>query len=423
MFKEFKFRNFRSFKDENILSLEPMNRKEGELDCFSIAEIGKNKILKTGVIYGHNSFGKSNILKALITMQMIVKFCTNTDFEIDVDNFKLNNESQNQPSMFELSFIMDDNTYRYGFEVLDKKIVKEWLFRKKVREVAIFERGSSSSESIVLNTSYEKLKKYTEFTRETELFLSSMVRNNEKSEMKKIHEWLLNNIMVFSADQFMPSVTSDFIQKATLSKKDVLKALQNADLGISDIEIIEKEENLGDMPSFVREMLKEVMKGKEFIEEKFIKTEEIFKHSIYNSEKEKIGEVNFDIRDKESEGTIKLYSILGPILEALEKGYTLFIDELDSKLHHEITKYIVGLFHDLSINKKNAQLIFNTHDFYLLKENIFRRDQIYFAEKNSYGESSIYSLGDFKGIDKKSNILAHYLAGNFGGIGKVKLGD
>lgn len=422
MFKEFKFGNFRSFKKEQVLSLEAMSQKRPELDCFNIKEEGKDRILKTSVIYGHNSFGKSNIFKALLTMKRIIRQCTNPDYKIDVDNFKLDKESENLPSLFEVTFINNSITYRYGFEVLKDKIVKEWLYKKNVREVAIFKRVGSENNSIELNTSYKRLKKYIEFTRENELFLSSMIKNNEVEEIKEIYDWILKNIKVFSADRISESTTSKLFLEEELDKKLILNALQNADLGIDNIEITEEEKDFNDMPNFIKELIKEELKGKDASEEKFFSTKEVFKHNIYDKNKEKINTIDFDFREKESEGTIKLYSIIGPVLDALKNGYTLFIDELDSKLHHSITKYIVDLFHDLSINKKNAQLIFNTHDFYLLKEDIFRKDQIYFANKNKFGESSLYSLGDFKGIDKKSNILAHYLAGNFGAVGNIKIG-
>lgn len=422
MFKEFKFGNFRSFKKEQVLSLEAMSQKRPELDCFNIKEEGKDRILKTSVIYGHNSFGKSNIFKALSTMKRIIRQCTNPDYKIDVDNFKLDKESENLPSLFEVTFINNSITYRYGFEVLKDKIVKESLYKKNVREVAIFKRKGSENSSIELNTSYKRLKKYIEFTRENELFLSSMIKNNEVDEIKEIYDWILKNIKVFSADRISESTTSKLFLEEELDKKLILNALQNADLGIDNIEITEEEKDFNDMPNFLKEFIKEEFKGKDASEEKFFSTKEVFKHNIYDKNEKKVDTIDFDIRENESEGTIKLYSIIGPVLEALKNGYTLFIDELDSKLHHSITKYIVDLFHDLSINKNDAQLIFNTHDFYLLKEDIFRKDQIYFANKDKFGESSLYSLGDFKGIDKKSNVLAHYLAGNFGAVGNIKIG-
>lgn len=423
MLKEFKIRNFKSFKNEEIFSLEPMNRKEENLDCFNIAEIGKNKILKSAAIYGHNSFGKSNLFKGLSEMKSIIKLCINSEYKIEVDNFKLDDISKNNPTMFEISFILDEITYRYGFEVLGELIKKEWLYKKKLRETKIFERGDSLNKTISLNSKYSKYEKYVEFTKENELFLSSMEKNNVSGKMKELYEYITKNIKVFSADRISIGVTSSMIIDKEIDRIEILKALKSADLGIHEIEVKQEEKEFDEMPEFIKLFIKEQSKEKDITKEKFFDSQELIKHKAFSKEGEILDDVVFDFEKNESEGTKKLYSIIGPIIHALKNGYTLFIDELDSKLHHLIVKYIIELFHDLSINTKNAQLVFNTHDFYLLKEELFRRDQIYFVGKDEYGISSLYSLGDFKGIEKKTNLLANYLAGNFGSLGNIKQDD
>lgn len=420
MLKEFKFGNYKSFKNEEILSLEPMNNKVPELDCFNISE--KTGLLKTAVIYGHNSFGKSNIFKALNEMIDIIENCSNTNYSISVDNFKLDLESRKLPTLFELTFIVDEIVYRYGFEVLGKTISREWLYKKKHRESNLFYRDSSKNESIKINTSYSSLNKYKEFTRESELFLSSMIKNNEQGEIKAIYSWMNNNIQIISGDKVYKSITSELISTKRLNKELVLNAIKNADINIQDLELKEEEQNFENAPNIIKEILKEEFKDKDFSKEKFVSLDEFFKHNIYDG-KEICGLEEFNLLEKESQGTIKFYSLIGPILDSLKKGYTLLIDEMDSKLHHLLIKYIVELFNSIYPNENNAQLIFNTHDFYLLKEDMFRKDQIYFTDKNKYGVSTLYSLGDFKGIEKKTNIMAHYLSGNFGSLGDVKSGD
>lgn len=131
MLKEFKVKNFKSFKDEQIFSLEAMNRQEPNLDYFNIAQIGGQRILKSAAIYGHNSYGKSNLFKAVGKMLQIIKLCINSDYIIEVDNFKLDNFSMNEPTMFEITFIQDEITYRYGFEILKNLVTKEWLYKTK----------------------------------------------------------------------------------------------------------------------------------------------------------------------------------------------------------------------------------------------------------------------------------------------------
>ena len=423
MLKEFKFGNYRSFKDEQILSLEAMNRKNTDLDDFNTAILNKDVLLKSAAIYGHNSFGKSNILKAVSLMKTIVANSTNTNFKLNIDYFKLDTESLNKPSNFELTFIMDEISYRYGFEVFDGYINREWLFRKKVREVMVFERKSKENKSISISTTYNKLQKYVEFTRDTELFLGSMIKNNERGEILSIFEWIVKKINIISGEELLHGVTSNMYFDKMIEKESIVRALKNADINISDIEILREEENFEDQPDFLKLFLKEQLKNDVPSSGKFYKNEEKFIHNIFNEKLQIVGNTDFNLLERESQGTLKLYTLIGPILDCLKNGSVLFIDELDSKLHHEIVKYVILLFHSLDKNKNNAQLIFNTHDFYLLREDIFRRDQIYFTDKDKYGRSSLYSLGDFKRIEKKTNILTHYLSGSFGSLGKIKSGE
>ncbi len=421
MLKEFKFGNFRSFKEIQTLSMEPMSISRPDLDCFNISELKKERILKTAVVYGHNSFGKSNIFKAIEDMLDVIKNCTNPSYKVNIDCFKLDDFSRNNPSFFELTIVLGEITYRYGFEILGNKVHKEWLYKKNIREVNVFNREGTSSESIKPSTSYSSLKKYIKFTRDEELFLSSIVKLNEQGELRTLYNYILSDIKIISGDSINKSTTSFILSDRSWYRDKVIKAMQSADLGIEDIEITEEEEDIESLPSYYRNYLKERLSGELGDKNALIRMYETFKHKVYDKNNKQIGVESFSVDESESQGTIKLYSLIGPIIDALENGYVLFVDELDSKLHHLITKYIIDLFHDLSININNAQLIFNTHDMYLLKENIFRKDQVYFTDKNKYGESTLYSLGDFKGLDNKANILSHYLAGNFGSLGSIKM--
>ena len=421
MLKEFKFGNFRSFKEIQTLSMEPMSISRPDLDCFNISELKKERILKTAVVYGHNSFGKSNIFKAIEDMLDVIKNCTNPSYKVNIDCFKLDDFSRNNPSFFELTIVLGEITYRYGFEILGNKVHKEWLYKKNIREVNVFNREGTSSESIKPSTSYSSLKKYIKFTRDEELFLSSIVKLNEQGELRTLYNYILSDIKIISGDSINKSTTSFILSDRSWYRDKVIKAMQSADLGIEDIEITEEEEDIESLPSYYRNYLKERLSGELGDKNALIRMYETFKHKVYDKNNKQIGVESFSVDESESQGTIKLYSLIGPIIDALENGYVLFVDELDSKLHHLITKYIIDLFHDLSININNAQLIFNTHDMYLLKENIFRKDQVYFTDKNKYGESTLYSLGDFKGLDNKANILSHYLARNFESLGSKKM--
>ena len=144
----------------------------------------------------------------------------------------------------------------------------------------------------------------------------------------------------------------------------------------------------------------------------------ITKHYYYDEKWEKTGIISTPLLF-ESAGTKKLFEIAGPIIKALANGSVVFIDEIDSRLHPMLVRFLVMLFNSISKNPKNAQLICTTHNVLLLDEEI-RRDQIYFTEKDEYGVSKLYSLTDFKGVRKESKLLKQYLLGVFGATPKIK---
>ena len=300
MIKELKCKNFKSFKKEQILSLEPINRLESDLDIFNIAEIGGEKLFKTAVIYGHNAYGKSNLFKALKTMIQIIKFSGNNDYEINIDNFKLDEESSSLPSMFEITFILNELTYRYGFEIFKDTVIKEWLYKKNKREVNIYNRENE----ININTSYrEKLKKYVEFTRKDELFLSSMIRNNIQDEMKEIYKKLTEDIVIISGEQINTHMTSTLILEndERSIKELILTCLKFADLGISDISVKEDEKSASEIPDFIRELFAKNTKDMNTSKGKWVEIQEQIVHKKYNNEGLEIGTIDFDLLANESE--------------------------------------------------------------------------------------------------------------------------
>lgn len=421
MLKEFRVKNFRSFRDEQIFSMEAMDIVNEALDYDNIAQIKNQRILKSVAIFGHNSFGKTNLLTAIATMKDLIRSSSNIDYRVKVEPFRLNDFSKNEPTKFEIIFLLKNMEYRYGFEIFLGKIVKEWLFNK---DINIYERLGSNFNEINIGEIYkEKYEKYKEFTREEELFLSSMIKSNVQDEIKEIYNFLVNNILVMgnvkvnSNSSAKYIYTSKLINEEKIKKDDVVEALKTADLGIIQLDIKKKGIKLDELPETIKSNIKLDNPNIEEIET----VEEFLLHNIYSKTGEKIGEIPFDLYELESEGTEKFYSILGPILLTLSKGSILFIDEFDSKLHYVLAKYLIKLFNNNHINNKNAQLIFNTHNFYILKEGLFRDDQIYFVDKDRYGNSSIYSMGDFKSIEEVSNSdkLNHYLLGNFGSIGQI----
>jgi AAA15 family ATPase/GTPase len=203
------------------------------------------------------------------------------------------------------------------------------------------------------------------------------------------------------------------IAENTQLGKDIVEIIRRFDTGIDEIKVEKiNPNNLPEdlSPEILKELKKVLTKEKDAT---IIETEIL--HKTYDDDYNPVGYQSFDFSDDESAGTQKLFSIIGPILDTLQNGYILVIDELDSRLHPSIVNHIINLFNSNITNPKNAQFIFNTHNTNLLNEDIFRRDQIWFVEKNRYNESKVYSLADIK-VRKEENFEQKYLNGRYGGV-------
>jgi hypothetical protein len=189
----------------------------------------------------------------------------------------------------------------------------------------------------------------------------------------------------------------------------LLEACRLADLGIENIRIEEREVKSNVLELLSHDLANKIRKDKE-------SSLRVFMERAKFSEGKVVGTEPFDLESEESEGTKKFFRMMGPILDTLENGYTVIVDELEAKLHPLLTRAIVRMFHTPEINAKNAQLIFCTHDTGLLSHGGLRRDQIWFVEKSAKGASTLYPLSDFENVRKDTKIEANYIAGRFGAI-------
>ena len=223
------------------------------------------------------------------------------------------------------------------------------------------------------------------------------------------------NIQIFDTEDIsrLLTATIDYLEESKDGKNNVLNLLQKADVNILDFDIELSEEN--EQNKFMNKALKKSYAEKMLPARTVSLTT---KHHFYDVKWEKTGVVSTPVLF-ESAGTRKLFEIAGPIIKALESGSVVFIDEIDSRLHPMLVRFLVMMFNSISKNPKNAQLICNTHDVLLLDEDI-RRDQVYFTEKDEYGVSKLYSLTDFKGVRKESKLLKQYLLGAFGATPKLQ---
>jgi AAA15 family ATPase/GTPase len=386
MLLEFSVSNFRSIKDMQTLSFlaTAMNEHE-KTNVFQATD--KVRLLKSTAIYGANGSGKSNLLMAMWAMVSFIKAPVEDKkkFEEHIQPFKLNTFTRNEGSFFQIMFILEGKTYRYGFVYLKGKIISEWLFgtanKNEVefftRDKQVFINKERFKEGIGLETK----------TREDNLFLNLVFELNGKIACV-IKDYLCEIFILQGLDEeILQSFSYNLIQNKA-NKHRLLEILKLADLDIYDIGIDEDYDQ----------------KTKKIISQR----------KIFDENGQEVGLETLDFDIEASAGTKKMFIFGGIFVHLLKSGGTIIIDEFDTKFHTSLTKAIVKLFN--SEKNKSAQLCFVTHDTNLLDNDLLRRDQIYFAEKNQRGETSIYSLNEIKGVRNDSSLEKDYIKGKYGAV-------
>ena len=418
MLIQFSVTNYKSFRDKATLSLVASNYDKKVREADNVTEFNdfSFRLLKSAVMYGPNASGKSKFFEAFNFVRNYVRDSA-TDFtagdKIPVEPFLLDETSNNEPSEFEVIFLHNGLRYRYGFELTEEKVLSEWLYEKATKEIELFYRDEQS-----ITTHPKKFKKggviaKQGFVRENQLFLSRAVQfNDEISETLYDSLGKLRTLSGLDEKGFQ-GYTMSLLDKADYKQK-ILKLLEAADLDIEDIEV--EKLDADNLPTDLPKSLKEFIKKESLDNEKVFVSDVLTKRWKYNQKEEKVGFAHFSMDDMESSGTKKFFALTGPIIDTLENGHTLFVDELDSKLHPNLVEKIVSLFNSKILNPHNAQLIFNTHNTNLLDSGLLRRDQIWFVEKDSCGSSALHSLSDFKKIRKNEALESNYLRGKYGAI-------
>lgn len=415
MLINFTVENFRSIKDRVTLDMEAMGQVS-ELQ-ENVIKASRYKLLKSAVIYGANGSGKSNIIKALGFMIDFVHNSIRTqggDPILGVEPFLLSEHDGLQPSFFEIEFLIDNTKYRYGFEVTGKEVHAEWLFslsKGKRTERELFLRESQEIE--VHKTNFKEGIKLEEKVRDNALFLSVCAQFNG-TVSKEIIDFFKNmNVISGIEDKNLRNFTSDFMKEAN-NAHEIILALQQADFGIENI--FEEQPFVDKMPNNLPPDLSDK------VIEDIQATKMLFaERKRFNLEGEELAPIKLLFDHTESAGTQKYFHLLGPIQDTLQQGRLLCVDELDARLHPKLTLNIIRMFHNKEINKNGAQLIFATHDTNLLSAGLFRRDQIYFTEKNNVAATDLYSLAEFKlqdnsSVRKDANYEKNYLRGRYGAI-------
>lgn len=413
MLLDIEIKNLKSFKNQTIFSMEAENKIE-DRNSFEV-EVGKEKfeLLKTAVLFGGNASGKSNFTSVLNIFRY---YLFNKGIEkYNKEGFRFGEEDKN--STIKVRNVVDDKIYEYILEINfnTKKIIKEKLYITALERKLVFERENN------------KIVKYDkEIFSEYEItigFINETLTDSD-SVISRIIEWRVPEEIekyIFYIDKIKINNYSDdlgkYIYENKNNKKLVIEFLKKIGIIVNDIEVYREKNEF---------FLKNIRESKEFQilsekeQEKLLsQISYIYRiHFVYEDNQKQKYKLDYY---EQSSGTQKILSMFFPIYNLLNNGGVMIIDELDITLHYSLIKEIIKMFNSVEYNRKNAQLIFTTHNLLLLDFNLFREDQIWFLENNDVSTGTeLYSLSDIEGYEKNKYLLRDYLNGNFGGIPKLE---
>lgn len=411
MLVEFRVKNFRSLRDEQVLSLVASTDKTLlETHALHTGLKAAPHLLKSAVVYGANASGKSNLIKALQYMRGVVMESAALQPGQTFDRlqpFKLDASSASQPTMFEVTFVLDGVRYQYGFAMNAQRIVSEQLLvYKAFKPQRWFERhfdAESGQDVYDFGPGLKGAKNLWEgATRSNALFLSVAVQLNSEA-LRPVFDWFANRLVIFNEQSPLLPQFSVQMLKQEAQRKAMCEFLRAADISIADIEVTTRQATVHTVHFNHATGKREETASEQAMDE--VKFHHVTEH----------GKAVFDLMD-ESSGTRNLFFLTGPILDILANGLTLVVDELDTSLHTLLVQALVRLFHRPEVNTGGAQVIFTTHDTSLLDAyGLFRRDQVWFVEKRANQSSSLYPLLDFS--PRKNEALERgYLQGRYGAL-------
>lgn len=418
MIINFTIQNFGSIKDKQVLSFEAT--KTDHLENTYVIHMGGMRLLKLALIYGPNASGKTTILKALDFLRSIILEPNEkkTD-ELDFEPFLFDSETPDKTSKLTIEFIHEDIKYSYEVEFIKKAIVNEELYFYNPKKANLYKRKTDLSNQYTDITFGSKIKIDNTFEKTLEAntlwnntVLGGYLKTNiDFKELKQVIEWFkthLNPMIAPRTNLYM--YVTEKISEGKINRRDVIEILQKADFHISDIVIQEKEDKFP--PHFIEFLRKEFANSKRIKElpdenGKIKSINLTFEHTV-NKKKYPL---DFGL---ESEGTKRYYGFAGILSEALRKSTVLPIDELESSLHPDLYEHLLLTF---LMNAKQSQIIATTHHREILNnKDIFRRDAIWFTDKNNNCATELYSLADFDSsvIRDSTNVLNAYKSGKLG---------
>lgn len=421
MIINFSIQNFGSFKDKQTLSFEAS--KTDHLKDAYVVNVRGMKLLKLALIYGPNASGKTTILKALDFLRdLVLRPNDKKTDKLDFEPFLFDSVTPKNNSILSIEFIQKEIKYSYEVEFIKKAIVREELYFYNPRKANLYKRVTDLSNEYTDITFGSKIKIDKSFENALEAntlwnntVLGGYLKTNiDFKELKQVIDWFGKNLRPLVApNTSLDNYVTEMISEEKINSKDVIDILKKADFHISDILIQEKEEKLP--PHFIEYLRKEFAnsKGKKLLPEddKFKTMNLIFEHTVNN--------VKYPLEFMyESAGTKRFYGYAGLLTEVLRKSVVLPVDELESSLHPDLYDHFLLTF---LLNSKESQIIATTHYREILNnKDVFRKDAIWFTDKNENCATELYSLDDFDSsvIRDTTNVLNAYKSGKLGATPK-----
>lgn len=429
MIQELKFKNFKSFKDEVCLSFEAT--KDTTFEDYQVVEVADGvRLLRFAMVYGANASGKSNLLDAI---DFLRDFFFNKADDMSEPTgtvpFKLDAFTPNEPSEFSLKFYVGETKYWYELKLTATQVLSEKLyFYDSPQPKKLFDRTLENGQSvIVFNPATVKISAAAK----EELSLRCLpnmsffaAKNRVNLAIERIDvakEWLRKNLMpMIRPTTLMFDYASKKMFSDAVLKEYLLDFVHQADFNISDI----KSDKVSEVvpQSIVRMLLADEstpdeVKEKLKSEQSFTTIQTMFEHTVRN---ERGVETYLMNTESQSEGTRRTFGLEAAIYEAMETESFLFVDEIEASLHPELVEFILQKF--LS-KKSRAQLLVTTHYDMLLNsvgDDLIRKDSVWFTEKKENGSTDLYSLVEYKGLNRISSFQKAYRNGVFGALPNIK---
>ena len=415
MLIEFSVENFMSIKDEVRLSLAAGPCKEHRETHVMTPELNEGvrsiPLVRSAAIYGPNAAGKTNLLLALGAMRyFIVKSARELRVQ-PITPFRFAPDSESQPTTFEVMGIANRARFQYGFSVVGDSVTEEWLYVWPRGRIQFwFER--TTDDGTVRCKFGDKLtgdkEVWRRATRSNALLLSTAVTLNSE-QLRPVYDWFGSNLFIAGLGGWENDFSVEWCRSNR--RAEIIQFLRAADLAIDDVRVDFEDFSPAmlpeDMPKDVAGRVREEMSGAKVVQ-------------VHMSHGTEHGQsVELDLGD-ESHGTQKMFALAAPWIDTFDNGHVIVFDELHNSLHPALVRFLVDRFHDPERNANGAQLVFTTHDTSILSQDVFRRDQIWFCERNARQETNLFPLTDFRPRRGVENLERAYLGGRYGAVPYVR---